>query len=123
MRKFMEKNFLAGLLAGVMLLSLSACGGGSGEMKAPETEKVTEEKTGTKTETQAAEDAETKAADLASQLDVVLIGPQIKYYQKRIEELCAPYGTKVMVISNVDFGRMDGKKVLTDAYALLGKTL
>lgn len=63
MRKFMEKNFLAGLLAGVMLLSLSACGGGSGEMKAPETEKVTEEKTGTKTETQTAEDAETKAAE------------------------------------------------------------
>ena len=47
--------------------------------------------------------AETKVADLASQLDVVLIGPQIKYYQKRIEEICAPYGTKVMVISNVDF--------------------
>ncbi len=66
---------------------------------------------------------ETKVADLASELDVVLIGPQIKYYQKRIEELCAPHGTKVMVISNVDFGRMDGKKVLTDAYALVGKSL
>lgn len=67
--------------------------------------------------------AEPKVIDLASKLDVVLIGPQIKYYQKRIEEICAPYDTKVMVISNVDFGRMDGKKVLTEAYALLGKTL
>ncbi len=64
--------------------------------------------------------AETKMADMAPQLDVVLIGPQIKYYQKRIEGLCAPHGTRTMVISNVDFGRMDGKKVLTEAYGLLG---
>lgn len=64
-----------------------------------------------------------QVADRASGLDVVLIGPQIKYYKSRIEKICEPLGTKVMVISNVDFGRMDGKKVLTEACALLGKEL
>lgn len=64
-----------------------------------------------------------QVADKAKDLDVVLIGPQIKYYKKRIESICEPLGTKVMVISNVDFGRMDGKKVLTEAYALLGQNI
>lgn len=64
-----------------------------------------------------------QVAEKAKDLDVVLIGPQIKYYKKRIEAICKPLGAQVMVISNVDFGRMDGKKVLTEAYALLGQTI
>lgn len=63
---------------------------------------------------------QSEVAERAQKLDVVLLGPQIKYYQKRIEDICRPYGTKVMLVSNVDFGRMDGKKVLTDACALVG---
>ncbi|MCC8023999.1 MAG: PTS sugar transporter subunit IIB [Clostridium sp.] len=66
---------------------------------------------------------QSEVADRAPGLDVVLLGPQIKYYQKRIEDICKPSGVPVMVVSNVDFGRMDGKKVLTEAYGLLGKTI
>lgn len=66
---------------------------------------------------------QSEVADRASKLDIVLLGPQIKYYQKRIEGICNAHGTKMMVVSNVDFGRMDGKKVLTEACALLGVTL
>lgn len=53
---------------------------------------------------------QSEVADRAPGPDVVLLGPQIKYYQKRIEGIYATLGVKVMVVSNVDFGRMDGKK-------------
>lgn len=66
---------------------------------------------------------QSEVADRAPKLDVVLLGPQIKYYQKRIEGICEIHNTKVMVISNVDFGRMDGQKVLKEACALVGVTV
>lgn len=66
---------------------------------------------------------QSEVADRAAGLDVALLGPQIKYYQKRIEDICRPLGVRVMVVSNEDFGRMDGKKVLTQAYELIGKTI
>lgn len=66
---------------------------------------------------------QSEVADRAPKLDIVLLGPQIKYYQKRIEGICEAHGTKVMVVSNVDFGRMDGGKVLTEACALIGVTV
>ncbi|MGX8833367.1 PTS sugar transporter subunit IIB [Amedibacillus sp. YH-ame6] len=62
---------------------------------------------------------ETEVADKAKDLDIVLIGPQIKYMKKRIEALCTPLGVKVMVVSNVDFGRMDARHVLDEAMKLL----
>lgn len=62
---------------------------------------------------------ETKVSELAQKLDIILIGPQIKYYRKRIEEICKTTNTKVMVISNVDFGRMDAENILNQALALL----
>lgn len=67
--------------------------------------------------------SQTEVADKVQNLDIVLVGPQIKYLKKRIEEICEPYGVKVMVISDIDFGRMDAKKVLSEAYSLLGKSV
>lgn len=62
---------------------------------------------------------ETEVGARAKDLDIVLIGPQIKYMRKRIEALCTPLGVKVMVVSNVDFGRMDAQHVLDEALKLL----
>lgn len=64
---------------------------------------------------------ETQVANKAPGLDIVLIGPQIKYYKKRIDAICEPLGVKVMVVSNIDFGRMDGEHVLSEALALLNR--
>lgn len=65
---------------------------------------------------------ETEVANKAKDLDIVLLGPQIKYMRKRIEQLCEPLGVKVMVVSNIDFGRMDAKHVLDEALKLLENT-
>lgn len=62
---------------------------------------------------------ETEVADRAKSLDIVLIGPQIKYMRKKIEGICQPLGVKVMVVSNVDFGRMDATHVFEEAMKLL----
>ncbi|MFD1413735.1 PTS sugar transporter subunit IIB [Oceanobacillus jeddahense] len=67
--------------------------------------------------------SETEVTEKVKDLDIVLIGPQIKYYKKRIEGICEPYGVKTMVISNAAFGRMDAQQVITEAYALLGKDI
>ena len=58
-------------------------------------------------------------ANKAKDLDIVLIGPQIKYMRKRIEQICSPLNVKVMVVSNVDFGRMDAAHVLDEALKLI----
>ena len=62
---------------------------------------------------------ETEVANKAKDLDIVLIGPQIKYMRKRIEQICSPLNVKVMVVSNVDFGRMDAAHVLDEALKLI----
>ena len=44
--------------------------------------------------------------------DLILLGPQIRYLQKRISEM-AP-GKPVEVIDMMAYGMMDGKKVYSD---------
>ncbi len=63
--------------------------------------------------------SETEIASRVKNLDIVLLGPQIKYMKSRVEGICKPLNVPVMVVSNVDFGRMDATHVLTEALALL----
>lgn len=67
--------------------------------------------------------SQTEVASRAPNLDVVVLGPQIKHYKKRIEAICESIGVPVMVISNTDFGRMDGVNVLTQVYSLIGESI
>ncbi|MDC4169889.1 PTS sugar transporter subunit IIB [Photobacterium damselae] len=61
-------------------------------------------------------------ADIEEQLphyDVVLLGPQVKYEQARIEELARPLNKPVDVINMMDYGTMRGDKVLQHALSLI----
>jgi len=51
-------------------------------------------------------------------LDVVLIGPQVRYLEKNIRGQVEPKGIKVDVINPMAYGMVQGDKVLDQAVAL-----
>lgn len=51
--------------------------------------------------------------------DVLLLGPQISYMEAEIREKYESKGMKIAVINMMDYGSMNGEKVLDDALALL----
>ncbi|MBR0573773.1 MULTISPECIES: PTS sugar transporter subunit IIB [Pasteurellaceae] len=61
--------------------------------------------------------AESTAEDFVGKADVVLLGPQIKYLVPKMTEMFNP--TPVSPINMVDYGMMNGEKVLDSALALL----
>lgn len=50
--------------------------------------------------------------------DVVLIGPQIRFKEEEINEICTPHSIPVTVINTQDYGRMNAKAVLKAAIDL-----
>ncbi|MDU4150021.1 PTS system cellobiose-specific IIB component [Grimontella sp. AG753] len=62
---------------------------------------------------------EEKFKTYKGQTDVLLIGPQISYLEDDLKEKYEPQGIKVAVIDMVDYGMMNGEKVLADTLALL----
>ena len=65
--------------------------------------------------------AESNFAEFEKDTDVVLLGPQIGYTLKRMKETYEPKGIKVAVINSLDYGVMNGTKVLQEAFELLNK--
>jgi len=63
-----------------------------------------------------AESAFDEAAE--KETDILLIGPQISYRAKALKEKFEPKGIKVSVINTVDYGMMNGEKVLRQALEL-----
>ncbi|UOQ95619.1 PTS sugar transporter subunit IIB [Halobacillus shinanisalinarum] len=51
-------------------------------------------------------------------LDVILIGPQVRYLKGQISKKAEPYGTPVDIIDQMAYGTMDGEKVLRQAKEL-----
>lgn len=47
--------------------------------------------------------------------DVILIGPQVRFLEKKIAEKSAAYQIPVAVINSMAYGMMDGTKVLEQA--------
>lgn len=62
---------------------------------------------------------ESEAQKMLGQVDVVLLGPQVSYIFSEFEQAAMPYGIPVAVIETIDYGRMDGKKVLDLALTLI----
>lgn len=50
---------------------------------------------------------------------VLLLGPQVSYLLEDMKKEYEPIGIKVAVINMMDYGMMNGEKVLKDALALL----
>lgn len=51
--------------------------------------------------------------------DIVLLGPQVKYEQAKLQALADPLGKKVAVIDMMDYGMMKGDVVLEKALKLM----
>lgn len=52
-------------------------------------------------------------------LDVVLIGPQVRYLESKIRQVVEPEGVKVDVIDQTAYGLIQGDKVLDQALSLM----
>lgn len=59
--------------------------------------------------------AESNFAQFEKDTDILLLGPQIAYTLKRMKETYEPKGMKVAVINSLDYGVMNGTKVLKEA--------
>lgn len=64
---------------------------------------------------------ETKMREETDGIDVALLGPQIRYKLADAKKICEPKGVPVDVIPMVDYGTMNGKKVVEFALKLAGK--
>lgn len=64
--------------------------------------------------------AEAELKQHVDKVDVILLGPQVRFLLAKIKEAAAPYGIPVDVIDSIDYGTMNGGKVLQKALRLLG---
>ena len=60
-----------------------------------------------------------RAKEEFAKADVVLLGPQIKFALPEIKKLTDQAGNKIGVIDMMDYGMMNGAKVLDQALKLL----
>lgn len=65
--------------------------------------------------------AESQLKNNLDNLDVVLIGPQVRYLEKKIREQLGPKGIKVDIIDQMAYGMIKGDKVLDQAIELNNK--
>jgi cellobiose PTS system EIIB component len=63
--------------------------------------------------------SESKFEEYEEPTEVLLLGPQIEYMADEMKEQYEPKGIKVSVIDMMDYGTLNGEKVLKDALALL----
>lgn len=52
-------------------------------------------------------------------VDVLLLGPQVRFMQKQFEDKLKDKGTPVAVIDMADYGMMNGEKVLKTALDII----
>lgn len=64
--------------------------------------------------------SESKFPTYTEPTDILLLGPQVSYLLESMKATYEPKGMKVEVINMMDYGMMNGEKVLKDALALLG---
>lgn len=63
--------------------------------------------------------SESAFSNVANETDVMLLGPQIGYALSKMKKEYEPLGIKVDVINTMDYGMMNGEKVLKHAKDLL----
>lgn len=52
-------------------------------------------------------------------VDVLLLGPQVRFMKSQFEQKLAPKGIPLEVINIADYGMMNGEKVLAQAESLM----
>lgn len=61
---------------------------------------------------------ESKFKEYEKDTEILLLGPQVSYLFKQFKEAYEPKGIKVAVIDSIDYGMMNGEKVLKKALGL-----
>lgn len=61
--------------------------------------------------------AEGKLDKLIDNIDILLLGPQVGHLEASIREKYADKPVSIGTIASIDYGMMDGEKVLADAFA------
>ncbi|MBC6297708.1 PTS sugar transporter subunit IIB [Listeria sp. FSL L7-1517] len=56
-------------------------------------------------------------------VDVVLLAPQVRFLEKNLKRVLDPIGIPVSIINGIDYGTMDGEKVLNDALTMINQRL
>ncbi|WP_088810897.1 MULTISPECIES: PTS sugar transporter subunit IIB [unclassified Listeria] len=51
--------------------------------------------------------------------DAVLLAPQVRFLAKNLRKKLDPLGIPVEIIDSIDFGTMDGNKVLDQAFRMM----
>lgn len=98
-------------------IALFCAGGMSTSMLVSKMKKAAEAK-GIKTEIDAF--PESQMSKIIEGIDVALLGPQVSYTLAKSKKLCDEKGVPIAVISTVDYGMMDGEKILKFALELAG---
>lgn len=62
---------------------------------------------------------ESEMATLLDQIDIALLGPQVRFFLDKAKKVCEPKGIVVDVINSRDYGMMDGEKILDAAFKAL----
>lgn len=62
---------------------------------------------------------EASANEFLGKIDILLLGPQVKFLEASMKELFTDI--PVSVINMMDYGTMNGEKILTEALKLLNK--
>lgn len=61
---------------------------------------------------------ESKFKEYENDTDILLLGPQVSFLLKKFKETYEPKGIKVDVIDSIDYGMMNGEKVLKKALGI-----
>lgn len=56
-----------------------------------------------------------------NEIDVLLLGPQVRFLLSKMKAKFEPIGVPVEVINTVDYGTMNGEKVLKQALSMSSK--
>lgn len=63
--------------------------------------------------------AESEVKNHEDKIDVVLLGPQVRFLLSKLNAKMEPKGVPVAVINTIDYGTMNGEKVLKHALGLI----
>lgn len=59
--------------------------------------------------------AEAEASNHLDEVDIVLLGPQVRFLKGKLEKMLAGKSVPVQVIDSVDYGTLNGEAVLNKA--------
>ena len=61
--------------------------------------------------------------NLVEEMDCILLGPQLSFKLEQFKKAYPDHAAKISVINTMDFGMMNGEKILKDAVSLIKSLL